>query len=67
VYGVNVKSLKLEKSSKKYVHPTRSFDVKIRNKDGEQTIAIFGEISPVVLKDFEIKNPVCFFELFAIK
>ena len=65
VYGVNVKSLKLEKSSKKYVHPTRSFDVKIRNKDGEQTIAVFGEISPVVLKDFEIKNPVCFFELFS--
>ena len=43
----------------------RSFDVKIRNKDGEQTIAVFGEISPVVLKDFEIKNPVCFFELFS--
>ena len=33
-------------------------------RDGEKAIATFGEISPVVLKEFEIKNPVCFFELF---
>ena len=64
VYKINTKSLKIEKCEKKYTHPTRSFDVKIKTKDGEKVIAIFGEISPLVLKSFEIKNPVCFFELF---
>ena len=64
VYKINTKSLKIEKCEKKYTHQTRSFDVKIRTKDGEKVIAIFGEISPLVLKAFEIKNPVCFFELF---
>ena len=64
VYRVNVKSTKIEKCEKKYTHPTRSFDVKIKTKDGEKTIATFGEISPLVLKEFEIKNPVCFFEVF---
>ena len=64
VYNVNTKNLKIEKTSRNYVHPTRSFEVKIRNKDAEVTIAMFGEISPVVLKAFGIKNPVCFFEVF---
>ncbi len=64
VYKVNLKSTKIDKCDKKYVHPTRSFDVKLKGKDGEKVIATFGEISPVVLKEFEIKNPVCFFELF---
>ena len=64
VYQVNTKSVKIEKSTKKYIHPTRSFDLKIRDKNGEKIIATFGEISPIILKDFEIKNNVCFFEVF---
>ena len=64
VYNLNTKALKIEKSNKKYAHPTRSFDVKIKTKDGERNIAIFGEVSPAILKEFDIKNAVCFFELF---
>lgn len=64
VYKVNVKNLNIEKSNQKYTHPTRSFFVKNYNKDGENIIALFGEISPLVLKAFNIKNSVCFFEVF---
>jgi len=64
VYKISTKNIKIEKSNKKYCHPTRSFDLKIRDKEGEKIVATFGEISPIVLKDFEIKNTVCFFELF---
>ncbi len=64
VYKINVKKAQIEKCEKKYVHPTRSFDVKIRGKDGEKVVAIFGEISPIILKEFGIKNQVCFFEVF---
>lgn len=64
VYKINVKKAQIEKCEKKYTHPTRSFNVKIRNKDGEKVIAIFGEISPIVLKCFGIKHQVCFFEVF---
>ena len=64
VYRVNIKSVKIEKCNKRYVHPTRSFDLKLRDKEEEKIIATFGEISPIVLKSFDIKNSVCFFELF---
>ena len=64
VYGVNVKNTNITKCEKKYSHPTRSFDVKIKTKDGDKNIATFGEITPIILKEFGIKNPVCFFEVF---
>ncbi len=62
VYYVNTKNLKISKCKQKYTHPTRSFDVTIKNNDN--CIARYGEISPIVLKKFKIKNTVCFFEVF---
>ena len=63
----NIKNVKVTNCSEKYTHPTRSFCVKLRDKDGEKDIAYFGEISPFVLKAFDLKNSVYFFELFTNK
>ena len=67
VFNINVKNIKIDKCSEKYTHPTRSFNLSIRDKDGEKVIALFGEISPIVLQKFNIKNRVSFFEVFMDK
>ena len=64
VYKINTKNLKIIKNSESYVHPTRAFSLITRSNNGEKCIANFGEISPLVLKEFSIKNSVCFFEVF---
>lgn len=65
LYSINTKNVKIIKCRQKYTHPTRSFDISIKSKDGDNVIARFGEISPLVLKSFGIKKPVCFFEVFS--
>ena len=67
VFNINIKNIKIDKCSEKYTHPTRSFNLSIRDKDGEKVIALFGEISPIVLQKFNIKNRVSFFEVFMDK
>ena len=67
VFNINIKNMKIDKCSEKYTHPTRSFNLSIRDKDGEKVIALFGEISPIVLQKFNIKNRVSFFEVFMDK
>ena len=67
VFNINVKNIKIDKCNEKYTHPTRSFNLSIRDKDGEKVIALFGEISPIVLQKFNIKNRVSFFEVFMDK
>ena len=67
VFNINTKNIKIDKCSEKYTHPTRSFNLSIRDKDGEKVIALFGEISPIVLQKFNIKNRVSFFEVFMDK
>ena len=67
VFNINIKNIKIDKCSEKYTHPTRSFNLSIRDKDGEKVIALFGEVSPVVLQKFNIKNRVSFFEVFKDK
>ena len=63
IYGMNIKNIKIKQSEKKYTHPTRSFDLIARKYDKEIIIATFGEINPIILNEYGIKNPVCFFEL----
>lgn len=64
IYYINSKNLKILKCEQQYTHPTRSFDVITKNNGNNTIIARFGEISPIVLKHFKIKNTVCFFEVF---
>ena len=43
-----------------WYHPGRSGSIQL----GKNVLAVFGEIHPAVLKAFDIKTPVCAFELY---
>ena len=58
--NVPVDSLQHELLQNKIFHPGKSSQLKL----GKNIIANFGEISPLILKMYEIKIPVCGFEIF---
>ena len=58
--GVPVENLQHELFESKIYHPGKSAQLRL----GKGKIANFGEIHPILLKKFEIKNSVCGFEIF---
>ena len=58
--NVPVENLQHEIFETKIYHPGKSAQLKL----GKNIIANFGEIHPILLKKFDIKNSVCGFEIF---
>lgn len=61
IFGLRPESLQLSNDDlPKYYHPHRSGTLKL----GKNLVGHFGEIHPAILKKFNIKNRVNFFEIF---
>jgi len=58
--NVPINNLQHETFSSKIYHPGKSANLRL----GKNIIAKFGEINPLLLKNFEIKTSVCGFEIF---
>ena len=55
----NIDSFKISSESKPYYHPGKSGAVSLK----QTKIGFFGELHPLVLKEFDIKSSACAFEL----
>jgi len=53
-------NVQIFKNTPSWYHPGRSGSIQL----GKNVLAVFGEIHPVVLKAFDIKTPVCAFEVY---
>ena len=58
--NLNVENLKLEREAPEFLHPKRSAKVMLGNK----IIAIFGEVSPLVAKNYAIRERINCFTLY---
>ena len=59
-FNLKVDNLKLERSAPEFLHPKRSARVMLGNK----IIAIFGEVSPLVAKNYAIRERINCFTLY---
>ena len=59
-FNLKVDNLKLERSTPEFLHPKRSARVMLGNK----IIAIFGEVSPLVAKNYAIRERINCFTLY---
>ncbi len=53
-------NLQIFKNAPSWYHPGRSGSIQL----GKNIVAVFGEIHPAILKVFDIKTPVCAFEVY---
>ncbi len=58
--NLKVDNLKLERDAPEFLHPKRSAKVMLGNK----MVAIFGEVSPLIAKDYAIKERINCFTLY---
>ncbi len=58
--GILIDNLQLEYQAPNWYHPGKSATLKL----GKSVIGFFGEINPIALNLFKIKNTVCGFEIF---
>ena len=56
---MDINNLDILRQSKPYYHPGKSGSLLI----SDQTVGFFGELSPVILNSFDIKNKLVAFEL----
>ena len=52
--NLKVDNLKLERDAPEFLHPKRSARVMLGNK----IVAIFGEVSPLVAKDYDVRERI---------
>ena len=57
--NIDINNLDIFRQSKPYYHPGKSASLLI----SDQTVGFFGELSPVILNSFDIKNQLVAFEL----
>ncbi len=58
--NLKVDNLKLERDAPEFLHPKRSAKVMLGNK----IIAIFGEVTPLIAKNYDIRERINFFTLY---
>jgi phenylalanyl-tRNA synthetase beta chain len=58
-YGISESTIQYDKETPSYYHPNRS----LRIKQGQKTIGYFGQIHPLVLKEFDCDQMVVCFEI----
>tara|TARA_Y100000590_G_scaffold22603_1_gene26052 strand:+ start:1459 stop:3861 length:2403 start_codon:yes stop_codon:yes gene_type:complete len=58
--GILIDNLQLEYQAPNWYHPGKSATLKL----GKSVVGFFGEINPIALNLFKIKNTVCGFEIF---
>ncbi|MEP3279584.1 MAG: phenylalanine--tRNA ligase subunit beta [Stappiaceae bacterium] len=59
--GVNVNNLQVSRDAPAWFHPGRSGTLKLGPKN---TLAVFGELHPKVLRDLQVKSAIAVFEVF---